>query len=36
LNVLCQEWATVEEVSLVEASHEINILLKKGRAAHED
>ena len=35
LNVLSQEWAVVEGVSQVEAAHEINILLKQGRAAHE-
>jgi len=35
LNVLCQEWALIEEVSQVEASHEISVLLKKGRLAHE-
>jgi len=35
LNVLGQEWAVVEGVSQVEASHEINVLLKKGRAANE-
>ena len=35
LDVLCQEWAFVEEVSVIEASHEIGILLKEGRAAHE-
>lgn len=35
LNVLSQEWAAVEGLSLVEAAHEIGILLKKGRAAHE-
>ena len=35
LNVLCQEWAAVKGVSQVEASHEIDILLKKGRAAQE-
>jgi RNA polymerase-interacting CarD/CdnL/TRCF family regulator len=34
LNVLSQEWAVVEGVSVVEASHEISILLKQGRAAH--
>jgi len=34
-NVLCQEWATVEEVSPVEASLEINALLNKGKAAYE-
>ena len=36
LSVLCQEWAIVEQVSQSEASHEINILLKKGRATHEN
>jgi RNA polymerase-interacting CarD/CdnL/TRCF family regulator len=35
LNVLSQEWATVEEISQVEAAHEISVLLKKGRAAHD-
>ena len=35
LNVLCQEWAAVNGVSQVEASHEINDLLKKGRATQE-
>lgn len=35
LNVLSQEWAVVEGVSEVEASNEINILLKNGRVAHE-
>ncbi|NOY99331.1 MAG: hypothetical protein GXP40_09065 [Chloroflexi bacterium] len=35
LNVLCQEWAAVEGLSLAEASHEIGVLLKKGRAAQE-
>jgi RNA polymerase-interacting CarD/CdnL/TRCF family regulator len=35
LNVLCQEWAIVEGLSLTEASLEINDLLKKGREAHE-
>ena len=35
LNVLGQEWAVVEGVSQIEASHEINGLLKKGRAANE-
>ena len=35
LNVLCQEWATVKGVSEAEASHEVNGLLKKGRAAQE-
>ena len=32
LNVLCQEWAAVKGVTQDEASQEINILLKKGRA----
>lgn len=35
LNVLCQEWAAVKGVSQVEASHEIDILLKKGRATQD-
>ena len=35
LNVLCQEWAVIEELPVGEASHEIGILLKKGRTAHE-
>lgn len=35
INVLSQEWAAVEGVSVIEASNEISILLKKGRAAHE-
>jgi RNA polymerase-interacting CarD/CdnL/TRCF family regulator len=35
LDVLCQEWATVNGVSQDEASREINLLLKKGRAAQE-
>ncbi len=35
LNVLCQEWAVVEGLSLAEASHEIGVLLKKSRAAQE-
>jgi len=33
LNVLCQEWAAVKGITQDEASHEINILLKKGKAA---
>jgi CarD family transcriptional regulator len=36
LNVLSQEWAVVKGVSQVEASHEINVLLKKSRAAQGD
>jgi CarD family transcriptional regulator len=35
MNVLCQEWATVKGVSQAEASHEISVLLKKGRTARE-
>ena len=35
MDVLCQEWAAIEELSVIDASHEIGILLKKGRAAHE-
>lgn len=35
-NVLNQEWAVVGDMSVVEASHEITGLLKKGRAAHEN
>jgi hypothetical protein len=35
LNVLCQEWAAVKGITQVEASLEINGLLKKGRAAKE-
>lgn len=34
MNVLSQEWAVVEGLSQLEASHEINGLLKKGRASH--
>ena len=36
LTVLCQEWAVVSGLSVSEASHEINILLKAGRAVHEN
>jgi len=35
LNVLCQEWAVVNGVSQTDAAHEINVLLKKGRASQE-
>jgi CarD family transcriptional regulator len=35
LNVLCQEWAAVKGVSQTDASHEIDVLLRKGRAAKE-
>jgi RNA polymerase-interacting CarD/CdnL/TRCF family regulator len=31
MNVLCQEWAIVEGLSETEASHEISVLLQKGR-----
>lgn len=34
-NVLNQEWAVVEGVSITEASHEISVLLKRGRVAHD-
>jgi CarD family transcriptional regulator, regulator of rRNA transcription len=30
-NVLCQEWAIVEDVTLVEAANEVNALLEKGK-----
>lgn len=36
MNVLSQEWAVVEGVSVIEASHEISTLLKKGRATYGD
>jgi len=35
LNVLYQEWAAVKGMSQVEASHEVNSLLRKGRPAKE-
>jgi RNA polymerase-interacting CarD/CdnL/TRCF family regulator len=35
LNVLCQEWAAVKRTTQVDASLEINGLLKKGRTATE-
>ena len=35
LSVLSQEWAAVEEISPVEAGQEISLLLKKGRAFHD-
>jgi CarD family transcriptional regulator len=35
LDVLCQEWAAVKGITQAEASHEIDGLLKKGRAAKE-
>jgi RNA polymerase-interacting CarD/CdnL/TRCF family regulator len=31
LNVLCQEWAVVEEISASEAAAQINLLLEKGQ-----
>lgn len=33
-DVLCQEWAAVEGISLAEAANEVEALLKKGRQAH--
>ena len=35
LNVLCQEWAVVKGVTQADATNEINVLLKKGRAAQK-
>jgi len=35
LNVLCQEWAAIQDLSLAEASQEIKLLLKKGRVEQE-
>ncbi|MBN1305247.1 MAG: hypothetical protein JXA13_12495 [Anaerolineales bacterium] len=35
LNVLCQEWATVDDVSLSEASVEIKTLLKKCKTTYK-
>lgn len=35
VSVLGQEWAVIEGLSEPEASHEITLLLKKGRAAHQ-
>lgn len=35
VDVLYQEWAFIEGISVTEASYEIGILLKKGRAVHE-
>jgi RNA polymerase-interacting CarD/CdnL/TRCF family regulator len=34
-NVLCQEWAAVEGISLSEAASEVESLLEKGRQAHD-
>jgi len=34
LDALCQEWAAVSGVSETAASHEIDVLLRKGRVAH--
>jgi CarD family transcriptional regulator len=33
MNVLCQEWAAVDGMTQTNASHEINGLLKKGKAS---
>jgi len=35
LKVLCQEWATIEGITQMDASSEIHDLLKKGRVAKE-
>jgi RNA polymerase-interacting CarD/CdnL/TRCF family regulator len=35
LNVLCQEWAVIQGISQAEASQEIKVLLRKGKAAQE-
>jgi len=35
MDVLYQEWAVVTDLSLSEATHEIDVLLKKGRAANK-
>ncbi len=35
-DVLCQEWAAVEEISLTEAANEIESLLDKGRQANDN
>ena len=35
LDVLCQEWSVVEGISQADASQEIDLLLKRGRSAHE-
>jgi RNA polymerase-interacting CarD/CdnL/TRCF family regulator len=34
-NVLCQEWAAVEGISLSEAASEVESLLEKGRQTHD-
>jgi len=34
-DVLCQEWAAVDEISLTDATHEINLLLKKARETYK-
>ena len=36
LEVLCQEWAAVEEITLTEASIEIQSLLEKGKNANDN
>jgi RNA polymerase-interacting CarD/CdnL/TRCF family regulator len=35
LNVLCQEWAAIQDVSSADAYQEISVLLRKGRATQE-
>jgi len=35
-DVLCQEWAAVEGISLEEAATEVNALIEKGRQANND
>ncbi len=35
LSVLTQEWGTVEGLSEEDTTHEIRLLLKNGKAAHE-
>lgn len=35
LDVLSQEWSVVGGLSVAEASHEIDLLLKKGRSVHQ-
>ena len=35
-NVLCQEWAAIEKISLEEAAAEINTLIKKNRMVEQE
>jgi len=35
-DVLCQEWAAVEEIPLEEAAAEINALLEKGKQTNDN